>query len=417
ALAEATDARPEVVPCPRDGAAVEGPPVPGAGDDLAYVLFTSGSTGLPKGAMVHRAGMNSRLLAKVDDLALTGADVVVQNAALTFDISVWQMVAALVVGGRTAVYGDETALDATGLFVRAERDGVTVLEVVPSLLRAALDAWDTVAGSAPGLADLRKLVVTGEALPPDLCARWFARYPGIEIVNAYGPTECSDDVTHATLTAEVDRVPIGSAVRNTRLYVLDEAMRPVPVGVRGELFVGGVGVGRGYLDDPVKTAAAFVPDPFGAVPGARLYRTGDVVRYLPGGELEFLGRRDHQVKIRGQRIELGEVENALRALPEGTDAVVVSRIDGVGQLRLVGYVTGTDGAERIRQELARTLPEAMVPSAVVCLDEMPLTANGKVDRAALPEPGLQAERTVYRAPRTLDERLLADLFAEVLGVE
>ncbi|MFE1843703.1 AMP-binding protein, partial [Streptomyces sp. NPDC059515] len=258
---------------------------------------------------------------------------------------------------------------------------------------------------------------TGEALPPDLCARWFARYPGIEIVNAYGPTECSDDVTHATLTAEVDRVPIGSAVRNTRLYVLDEAMHPVPVGVRGELFVGGVGVGRGYLDDPVKTASAFVPDPFGAVPGARLYRTGDVVRYLPGGELEFLGRRDHQVKIRGQRIELGEVENALRALPEVTDAVVVSRIDGVGQLRLVGYVTGTDGAERIRQELARTLPEAMVPSAVVCLDEMPLTANGKVDRAALPEPGLQAERTVYRAPRTLDERLLADLFAEVLGVE
>ncbi|MFC9545232.1 amino acid adenylation domain-containing protein [Streptomyces sp. NPDC056956] len=417
-LANAADSGPQVLVCPRSGDAPdELVPLRGAGDDLAYVLFTSGSTGLPKGAMVHRAGMNNHLLAKVDDLALTGADVVVQNAALTFDISVWQMMAALVVGGRTAVYGDETALDATGLFVRAERDAVTVLEVVPSLLRAALDAWDTVAGSAPGLADLRKLVVTGEALPPDLCARWFARYPGIEIVNAYGPTECSDDVTHATLTAEVDRVPIGSAVRNTRLYVLDEAMHPVPVGVRGELFVGGVGVGRGYLDDPVKTASAFVPDPFGAVPGARLYRTGDVVRYLPGGELEFLGRRDHQVKIRGQRIELGEVENALRALPEVTDAVVVSRIDGVGQLRLVGYVTGTDGAERIRQELARTLPEAMVPSAVVCLDEMPLTANGKVDRAALPEPGLQAERTVYRAPRTLDERLLADLFAEVLGVE
>ncbi|MFH8280957.1 amino acid adenylation domain-containing protein, partial [Streptomyces sp. NPDC018322] len=288
ALAAASGGSPEVLVVPGAG---DGPgelvAVRGGGGDLAYVIYTSGSTGRPKGAMVHRSGMNNHLLAKVDDLGLTAGDVLVQNAALTFDISVWQMVAALVTGGRTAVYGDETAADATGLFARAEQDRVSVLEVVPSLLRATLDAWDTAPGLVPGLPCLRLLVVTGETLPPDLCTRWFARFPGIDIVNAYGPTECSDDVTHAHLTAttpvERPHIPIGRAVRNTRLYVLDPFLRPVPVGVPGELFVGGAGVGRGYLDDAVRTAGAFVPDPFGSVPGGRLYRTGDLVRYLPDG--------------------------------------------------------------------------------------------------------------------------------------
>ncbi|MER7402187.1 amino acid adenylation domain-containing protein [Streptomyces sp. NPDC000070] len=416
-----------VLPCPE---AVDGlddlVPVRGAGDDLAYVIYTSGSTGRPKGAMVHRAGMNNHLQAKVDDLALTNSDVLVQNAALTFDISVWQMIAALMEGGRTAVYGDDTALDATGLFTRAHHDSATILEVVPSLLRATLDAWDTLDNThattaAPPLPHLRTLVVTGETLPPDLCTRWFARYPHIDIINAYGPTECSDDVTHAHLTVDSPgsrtRVPIGTAVRNTRLYVLDPSLTPVPVGARGELFVGGTGVGRGYLDDPAKTAAVFLPDPFSTTRGARMYATGDVVRYLPGGELEFLGRRDHQVKIRGQRIELGEIEHTLREQPGVTDAVVLDRPHPSGTTALVGYVTGTAQPEQARAALARTLPEAMVPSVVVGLDAMPITPNGKIDRAALPAPDLTTERAPHRAPRTLDERVLAELFAEVLGVE
>ncbi len=391
----------------------------GDSDDLAYVIYTSGSTGRPKGAMVHRLGMDNHLLAKVEDLALTGADVVAQNASLTFDISVWQMLAALVVGGRTIVVGDDTALDATGLFERAADASITVLEVVPSLLRATLDAWDTL-GMAPELPQLRWLVVTGEALPPDLCARWLARYPHIPLMNAYGPTECSDDVTHAVITDPTAlspvRAPIGRVIRNTRLYVVDAMLEPVPVGVPGELMVGGIGVGRGYLDDPRRTAATFIPDPFSNVPGARLYRTGDIVRYLPDGQLEFLGRRDHQVKIRGQRIELGEVEAALRAIDGVTDAVVTAAPDHHGQSRLAGYVTGQVDPGTVRAAAAVALPDAMVPSAITVLDALPLTANGKVDRAALPVPEF-ADRSEYVAPNTVHEHVLALLFAEVLGVE
>jgi len=391
---------------------------PGAADDLAYVIYTSGSTGRPKGAMVHRAGMNNHLLAKVEDLELTSSDNVVQNANLTFDISVWQMLAALVVGGRTRVCGEDVALDALRLFELAAAEAVTVLEVVPSLLRAVLDAWDTL-GAAPALPALRWLMVTGEVLPPDLCARWFTRYPGVPLVNAYGPTECSDDVTHAVLTPQsltsAVRVPIGRAIRNTRLYVLDERLELVPVGVPGELYVGGTGVGRGYLTDPARTAAAFLPDPFSGEPGARLYRTGDLVRYLPDGRMEFLGRRDYQIKIRGQRVELGEIEACLRGVPAVVDAVVVAQKDAHGQDRLAGYVVGPVEQKAVHDELARLLPSAMLPSALVVLDALPLSANGKVDRAALP-PADVDDTAHYVAPRTAEEKVLVTLFAEVLGL-
>ncbi|KAA2254443.1 amino acid adenylation domain-containing protein [Solihabitans fulvus] len=393
-------------------------PVAGRPADLAYVIFTSGSTGRPKGAMVHRAGMVNHLLAKVEDLALSEVDSVVQNAPLTFDISVWQMLAGLVAGGRVRVIGEDTALDPLGLFERVATERISVLEVVPSLLRTALDAWDAGAPSV-ALPALRWLMVTGEALPEQVCRRWFDRYPDIPLVNAYGPTECSDDVTHAVLTpatlAAGATVPIGRAIRNTSLYVLDELLEPVPAGVAGELCVGGVGVGHGYLGDAVKTASAFVPDPFAERPGARLYRTGDRVRYRADGQLEFLGRRDHQVKIRGQRIELGEVEAALRAVPGVTDTVVTVSPDPAGQHRLVGYLVGAVDAQRVRGELAAVLPEAMVPSALVALDALPLTSNGKVDRKALPEPDFGAG-SGGRPPRTPQEEILCGVFAEVLGV-
>ncbi|MFF9088256.1 amino acid adenylation domain-containing protein [Streptomyces sp. NPDC014991] len=395
---------------PGHGTAV---PVPAAGDRLAYVLFTSGSTGRPKGAMVHHRGMNNHLLAKVDDLDLDGRDVVVQNAPLTFDVSVWQMLAALVVGGRVVAVGQELATDAVGLFRVAGRDAVTVLEVVPSLLRATLDAWDEGA-ELPGLPALRWLVVTGEELPAELCRRWFARFPEVPVVNAYGPTECSDDVTHAVITAETAgarRVtsPIGRAVRNTRLYVLDDRLRPVPAGVPGDLYVAGAGVGRGYLGDPGRTAGAFVADPF-AGDGTRLYRTGDRVRRLPDGQLEFLGRRDAQVKIRGQRVELGEIEARLREVPGVTDAAATV-VDG----RLVAHLVGGADAETVREAVSRVLPEHMVPTAWTAPASMPLTANGKVDRKALPVPDLTA--AAGRAPATAQEEILCGLFADLLGAE
>ncbi|MFF8592594.1 amino acid adenylation domain-containing protein [Streptomyces sp. NPDC015220] len=393
-------------------------PAQATGDDLAYVIFTSGSTGRPKGAMVHRAGMVNHLLAKVEDLGLTAADTVVHNAPVTFDISVWQMLAALVSGGRTRVVPRSLAADPQGLFGLVDTEGITVLEVVPSLLRAAVDDWDSGA-ARPRLTSLRYLVVTGEALPADLCRRWFAHFPGLPLVNAYGPTEASDDVTHAVLRSEADlgdvRAPIGAAIRNTRLYVLGDGLRPVPVGAPGELYVGGVGVGRGYLDDPRRTAAVFVADPFAAESGARMYRTGDRVRHLPDGRLEFLERVDHQVKIRGHRIELGEVEAALRSVAGVADAAVDVAVDSAGTTRLAAFVTGDVDVAEVKARLADTLPDYMVPAAFVLLDRLPLTANGKVDRKALPEPEFAAGRT-GRAPRTPQEQVLCAVFAEVLGV-
>ncbi|ARF74965.1 hypothetical protein B7C62_24055 [Kitasatospora albolonga] len=319
----------------RDGGVLVEPV--GHPEDLAYVIFTSGSTGRPKGAMVHRRGMVNHLLAKVSDLGMTAADTVVHNAPVTFDISVWQMLSPLIVGGRLIVVDRDTAADPQQLFGRVSTDGVTVLEVVPSLLRAAVDAWQ--AGTPrPSVGGLRALMVTGEALSADLALLWGELEPGIPLVNAYGPTECSDDVTHAFITpgtALETRTPIGFPVRNTRLYILDTHLRPVPPGTPGELYVAGTGVGRGYLDNPARTATTYLPDPHGA-PGTRMYRTGDRVRQRADGQIEFLERLDHQIKIRGHRVELGEIETALRNLPGITDAATA-----LHHGRLTAYLIGT----------------------------------------------------------------------------
>ncbi|WP_436961369.1 amino acid adenylation domain-containing protein [Streptomyces sp. SudanB182_2057] len=399
---------------PADGGPVSDLPDP-ASDALAYVIYTSGSTGRPKGAMVSRVGMGNHLLAKIEDLGLGEADRVVQNASPAFDISVWQMLAPLVVGGRVHAVDGATALDPNALFGLVADEEISVLEVVPSLLRAALDVWDA-GGPTPDLPSLRRLVVTGEALPAALCERWLERHPGIPLVNAYGPTECSDDVTHAQITAAdaTQRVPIGSAVRNTTLYVLDERLEPVPVGVPGELHVSGTGVGRGYLRRPELTAERFVPDPYGP-PGARMYRTGDLVSRRPDGELDFLGRLDDQVKVRGHRVELGEIEAALGAHAQVRQAVVVLRED-----RLVAYCTPLgEPAEPgvLREWLARKLPEYMLPAAFVALDRIPLTPNGKLDRRALPDPGDDAFTVgTFVAPRTPLETKVCDIWRSALDV-
>ncbi|MBV8858955.1 MAG: non-ribosomal peptide synthetase, partial [Acidobacteria bacterium] len=396
---------------------------------LAYVIYTSGSTGAPKGAMVEHRGMLNHLLAKVSDLALSPADVVAQTAPLCFDISVWQMLSPLAAGARVEVIPDERAHDPARLLESVSRRGVTVLEVVPSLLRLVAGQLEG-EGAEAVPESLRWLVATGEALAPAACRAWLRATRGqVPVVNAYGPTECSDDVTHEFIREEGEaggaRVAVGRALANTRLYVADAELQPAPVGVAGELLVGGDGVGRGYLNRPSLTAERFIPDPFSEEVGARLYRTGDLVRRLADGRIDFLGRLDHQVKVRGHRIELGEIEAAIGRHESVKDVVVVTREGAGGDKRLVAYVTvaggeggGSGAAAELRAHLKELLPEYMVPSAFVVLDALPLTPNGKVDRKALPEPeALAAEsEESYVEPRNEAERRLAEIWAEVLGV-
>jgi amino acid adenylation domain-containing protein len=408
-----------------------GLPARGSAEHLAYVIFTSGSTGVPKGAMVVHRGMINHLYAKIVELGLTAGDVVAQTASQCFDISVWQFLAPLLVGGRVEIYPDRVAHDPAVLLDRLAADGVTVVETVPSLLRLMLEEVRRRAGAAPDLAGLRWLVPTGEALPPELCREWSRSYPGIAVLNAYGPTECSDDVSHfrvpAALEADARSIPIGRPVGNTQLYVLDVALFPVPPGVRGELCVGGDGVGRGYLRDPARTAAVFVPDPSTEQSGARLYRTGDLARFRSDGELEFLGRIDHQVKVRGFRLELGEIEALLGEHPALSAAVVLARPEASGTHRLVAYVVArtspAPAPPELREHLQSRLPEYAIPSAWVALDSLPLSASGKVDRRALPDPGAetlaqgQSQGQPYVAPRSEVEEAVAAVFAEVIGVE
>ncbi|XXY54891.1 amino acid adenylation domain-containing protein [Sorangium sp. So ce269] len=390
---------------------------------LAYVIYTSGSTGVPKGAMVEHAGMLNNVWGKIPALELGPSDVIGQTASQCFDISVWQLLSALLCGGRVHIVPEEVVGDPRRLLEEAEAQGITVLELVPSLLGELVSADE----EAPRLSRLRWMLPTGEALTPELCRRWFARYPRVPLVNAYGPAECADDVALHTITAapgpELVHVPIGRPVPNVRLHVVTGGDL-APVGVTGEICVAGIGVGRGYLNDPARTAEAFVPDPFGDAPGARMYRTGDLGRRLADGTLEFSGRRDHQVKIRGFRIELGEIEARLAQHPEVREAVVVVREERASGKRLVAYVVGEGGAppapERLREFLKETLPDYMVPPVFVGLPALPLTPNGKVDRKALPAPeapAVGAGDAAVGAPTTPTEEALAGIWAEVLGLE
>ncbi|TDC55925.1 amino acid adenylation domain-containing protein [Actinomadura sp. KC345] len=310
-----------------------------------YVLFTSGSTGRPKGAVVEHQGMVNHLWAKIIDMGLTGADVVAFTAPLGFDISIWQMLCPLLLGGRVEVVGDEVAHDPVAFAQAVDERGITVVELVPTMVRHLLDdlapGLRRSGGTPPGqrpLQGLRWMIATGEELPAELSRRWLDAMPHARLLNAYGPTECSDDVTHHTVTAgdlDLLRLPIGTPIVNARLHVLreedDGTWSACDIGETGELFVGGVVVGRGYLGDDERTREAFYRDPFGDSPTGRLYRTGDAVRLLPpgaGGEdrptLQYLGRVDRQVKIAGVRMELGEIEAVLQRHPSvGAAAVVV----------------------------------------------------------------------------------------------
>ncbi|MGB8194269.1 MAG: thioester reductase domain-containing protein, partial [Chitinophagaceae bacterium] len=349
---------------------------------------------------------------------------VAQTASQCFDISVWQFFAALLTGGQVYIYEDEVVHNPHELLNTADKDGITILEIVPSLLQVMLE--ELTAKEHPALRQMRWLIPTGEALPPALCNRWFELYPHVPLLNAYGPTECSDDVTHYALyappSADTSTVPIGRPVNNAKLYILDAFLQPVPVGVTGEIYVGGICVGRGYLNNAALTDKTFITDPFSTGPDARLYKTGDLGRYLADGNILFLGRIDNQVKLRGFRIELDEIEAVINKHPFIHQSVVTARKDTNGLSHLVAYIVfhkdETLAVSDLKSYLKEQLPEYMVPSLYVTLDALPLTSNGKTDRNALPAPAGQLERSVpYKAPETTTEIILAELWAEMLGLQ
>lgn len=390
-------------------------------NNLAYVIFTSGSTGMPKGAMVTQQGMINHLYAKIKDLSLTPTDRIAQNASQCFDISVWQFWAGLLVGGQVYIVKDEIALDPTRLLSLVNKNRISILELVPSLLQAILP---TVERDQLDLPELRWLVLTGEALPPQMACRWLRQYPHVPLFNAYGPTECSDSVSHYACHIPPDdglvNMSIGKPIANTQLYILDDWLQPTPVQVTGELYVAGDGVGRGYLHNPKRTAVTFIPNPFGE--GDILYKTGDLARFLPDGHIEFLGRIDHQVKIRGFRIELGEIEAVLRKHPAIKSTVVTALGDVSGNKRLIAYLVpdgeDTPSVNNLRQYLKSDLPDYMIPAAFVPLKALPLTPNGKINRQALPLPDAARPQLAetFVAPKTDIEKRLAEIWEKVLGI-
>ncbi|HZB20034.1 MAG TPA: amino acid adenylation domain-containing protein [Blastococcus sp.] len=391
--------------------------VPVGADQLAYVLFTSGSTGEPKGVMCEHAGMLNHVYAKILDLGIGEGEVVPQTGPQCFDISVWQLVAALLVGGRSVIVDPDVILDAERLVDTLVESGAGVLQAVPSYLDVVLTYLEQHPRELPSL---HCVSPTGDFLKKDLVERWFAAQPGIPLVNTYGLTETSDDAVHEVMhrVPDGERIPLGRPIINVHVDVVDEHGRPVPLGAPGLIVFSGVCVGRGYVNDPERTARSFGPDP--NRPGSRVCRTGDYGRWLPDWKLDFLGRRDDQVKIRGFRIEIGEIENALlRADGVRDGAVVVA--DGADRSRhLVAFYTGPGPlpADVLRSALAATLPEYMLPSTFSWRETLPLTGNGKIDRTTLTAlaADLDPLEKEFAAPATPTERRLVAAWAAVLGI-
>jgi amino acid adenylation domain-containing protein len=389
------------------------------GENLAYVIYTSGSTGQPKGAMNTHKGICNRLLWMQEEYHLSKADRVLQKTPFTFDVSVWELFWPLLTGARLVVARPGGHRDSSYLVEVINQQKITTLHFVPSMLQLFLDDRDVESCSS-----LKRVICSGEALTGALQDRFFAKL-GAELHNLYGPTEAAVDVTYWSCQRDSTRptVPIGRPIANTQIYILDVHLQPVPVGVAGELHIGGTGLARGYLNRPDLTNEKFIADPFRKEPNARLYKTGDLARYLPDGTIDYLGRIDHQVKIRGFRIELGEIESILSLHPQVRETAVVVREEMPGEKLLVAYVVSsekpTPKESELRAFLRQKLPEYMVPSAFVELKSLPVTANGKLDRSALPrhDPHASLAKEHFFPPRTVIEKTLASVWTEVLKRE
>ncbi len=372
---------------------------------------------MPKGVQVTHSGLRNLAEAQWSSFGVDAGEHVLQFSSLSFDASIFELCLGLMAGGRVSLAGRERLLPGAAMAEWIEQESINVATLPPTVLE--------VVGQWSELRNVRKLIVAGEACSEELLRRWGSgaeqRSNGEQFFNAYGPTECTVWATVKQASVTDNRVSIGRGIDNAQVYVLDNAQELVPVGVKGELYVGGAGVARGYLGRAELTAERFVPDPFSGEVGARLYRTGDVVRYLADGDLEYLGRADEQVKIRGYRIELGEIEAVLSEHPSVSQAVVLARGAANGEQRLVAYVvtqSDSDSGEW-REFLQARLPEYMVPAVFVKLESLPLTTNGKIDRRALPNENTiqQLTTTTYVAPETEVEQTIANIWREVLQLE
>ncbi len=394
----------------------------GSPEDTAYVIYTSGSTGAPKGVEISHRSIANRLYWMQEAFALTGADRVLQKTPFTFDVSVWEFFWPLLFGSTLVVAPPDIHRDARALVDFIVEQSITILHFVPSMLEAFLEE-----PGARECASIRSVICSGEALPVALCRRCASILPRARIFNLYGPTEAAVDVSWHQFSADesysTETVPIGVPVANTRLYILDERMEPKVPGAMGELYIAGVQVGKGYLNKPELTSRAFLPDPFVADPAARMYRTGDLARWRHDGSIEYLGRNDQQVKIRGNRVEIGEIEAALQAHGEIQSAVVLAKREASGETRLHAYVVPRRGsaldAEGIRGYLAKLLPPAMIPSGFIFIGSMPLTMSGKTDRKALLELPTQAPASKKERTPVSDsfQREILELWSGQLGTD
>ena len=386
-------------------------------NDLAYVIYTSGSTGTPKGVEIAHRSLVNFARASAESFSLQPADRVLQFATLSFDTAAEEIFPCLITGATLVLRSDRMLDSASAFLNQCRRWRITVLDL-PTVYWHALTE-NVAAGNLDLPETLRLVILGGDRALPERAVQWQRVSKGrVRLLNEYGPTEATvvattHDVADSELVTEAREVPIGRPIANVQTYVLDPALNPVPIGARGELYIGGAGVARGYHRRPDLTAESFIPDPFGQTPGARLYRTGDLARYLPDGSLEFLGRTDHLVKVRGFRVEPGEVEAVLTEHAAVRHAVVVTRREPTGDHRLIAYVVPASGlqlnAQALRAFLKGRLPEYMVPAAFVFLDALPLTSHGKVDRRALPEPDpdrLESHQTFVAARTPLEQELV-----------
>lgn len=387
-------------------------------DNLAYVIYTSGSTGQPKGVEIPHRGI-VRLVCGTDYASFESSEVFLQLAPISFDAATFEIWGALVHGAKCVLFPESiSSPEELGAFLR--QHGVSTLWLTSSLFNSIID-------QAPqALRGIRQLLIGGEALSVAHIQRALTLLPNTQLINGYGPTESTTFTCCYAIPKELNQnlfsIPIGRPIGNTEVYICDARLNLAPIGVCGELYIGGAGLARGYLNRSEVTAEKFIANPFNSEPGARLYKTGDLARYRADGNIEFLGRIDNQVKIRGFRIELGEIESVLAQHPGVQEAVVLAREDSPGDKRLVGYVVSISqelSTRTLKNYLKEKLPEYMVPSAFVFLQALPLTPNGKIERRALPAPEqLRPEiGESYVAPRTPVEELLANLWAEVLDVE
>ncbi|MCX7594794.1 MAG: amino acid adenylation domain-containing protein, partial [Fischerella sp.] len=404
--------------------------------DPAYMLYTSGSTGLPKGAIVRHDGAINHIYAQFDELELTADFCFLQSAPSSTDISVWQFLAPLLIGGKTVIVDTESGFIPEKLFTVLREKRITVVELVPAVFGGLIDYIFQLPQEQRNLPDLKWMMVVGEPVSVKRVNQWLSLYPSIRIADAYGPTEAADDITQFIIDKPLPEnqrtVSIGQPLANLNIYILDQQMQLVPIGFPGEICVSGIGVGDGYWKNPEKTKLSFVPNPF-ANPTKKLltgnqdiiYKTGDLGRWLPDGKIEFLGRIDNQVKIRGFRVELEEIEALLRQHSSVRETVVVVRED-TGDKRLVAYVvpqletqhSPEDLVSELQQLLKQRLPQHMVPSAFILLEDLPLAPSGKVDRRALPAPDFtQFQNETFVAACTPIQEILTGIWAEVLGLE